>query len=62
MIDLLLKGIPCPKCGELYYGLPYCRKCDWYDKEFDEWSKGHIKALWKLYHGSVTKAKVDDSA
>lgn len=39
MSPLLLKGKSCPKCDALYYGPPICRKCDWYNKDFDEWSR-----------------------
>ena len=46
---LLLTPYPCPKCNAPIYGRPYCKSCDWYDKEFDEWSKGQIKLLQKLY-------------
>ena len=50
MSNLLLSGTPCPECGEPYHALPYCNKCDWYDKECNERDKERIKLLRKLYN------------
>lgn len=52
---MLITGKPCPKCGVLYYVVPYCSKCGWYDKEFNRLSGGYLDHIRQFYESQSSE-------